>query len=699
MVLSSVKIVGNMKNFIFRALESTLLRILEFEPEISLSNAVDMVVESLGEENSNILEKTEAKKILYKICDRQVKRGVINPLWLASKEIYHQFFLLNAEPEWLGDLINSISERKVGISQYIMYGHWDSLLILIGTPEEAKQQIQEISQIVHHEEIVHFSSREIPYIYRYPSKPLDFDIGSIGTGTINAIALDYNNKSFSRDLEFLEEKGVLLGPLWQSKDLSKERIIAFTGISLRGLDDISGSELLELLLKDEALSKVLVHLFKVDNARPFDFFAKLSCENMEELDQATNAIGLTKLGRIRLESYTMLASTGVDQLHLDQSPSIQKVGRRPQVEDLQFLAKEIITPYGDNAVQTFNEIDSRRKLSILAALQDFQLQLEDATWDPDWTGRIKRSVEIFANSVLRDSKQIHLTGAVSEVTSAVEGAFKRALRVLAEQVYGKDYAKAQMELKLPTKDFRRLSLGKCANAFRQMKKSEEFNAVANKLTDEWLERIENFAEERNVWAHDAATAISEENLIDRAHQVILEGMELSRWIHTKLLTASEELAKGTGVGKIILPNKPTDREPGFFISYSSEDRNIASRIANSLRAVEYKIWYDEWEIKHGDSIASKIESGLANNDTLLVLLSPSSVASKWVQKELNSALMRQLDGHNVKIFPILIKDCTIPQILIDIRYVDLQQSFQDGIIQLMSTLAERKKEISSAHDQ
>ena len=683
-----------MKQTIARTLESTLLRILEAEPEINLPDAVERVLELGRDKDFNLIEESELKNILVEICNKYTKQGVINPVWLESKGLSLHFFLINAEPEWLEDLTKLSSEKKEGISQYIIYGNWDSLLILSGTVNEAEQQLQEISRIVRHDETKYFSAREVPYMNRYRSRQLNRESESVNTDIVNEIALNYENESLLNERQLLEERSVFLGPAWNFKSFVSERIIAFTGIRLRGLDDISGFALLDLFLKNDVLKKTLVHLFKIDNARPFDFFAKLACESMEELDKATNAMSLTRLGRIRLESHTMVASRGIDQPRLYRVSSIRKVGRRPQVEDLQFLAKEIITPYGSEAVEIFNQLNSRRKLSILVGLQDFQLQFEAATWDPEWTERIKRSVEIFARSVLRNSDQVHLTGAVTEVTSAVEGAVKRALRVLAEQIYGKNYARAQAELKLPTKDFRRLSLGKCTNALRQMKNVEAFKPIVISLTDEWIERIEWFTEERNIWAHDAVNTINDDDLIDRAHRVIVEGMEIARWIHTRLLKVSEqEFTEEVELEQLILPREPEDREIGFFISYSSEDKAIAGRIATSLRAVDYKIWYDDWEIKHGDSIVSKIEHGLAQNDTLLILLSPSSVISKWVQRELSAALMRQLGGQNVKILPIMIADCEVPQILADIKYIDFRHDFQDGIITLMSTLAERKKEL------
>jgi predicted nucleotide-binding protein len=71
-----------------------------------------------------------------------------------------------------------------------------------------------------------------------------------------------------------------------------------------------------------------------------------------------------------------------------------------------------------------------------------------------------------------------------------------------------------------------------------------------------------------------------------------------------------------------------------FISYSNKDRDFAEKLAADLRASGVGVWFDQWEIKVGDSITQKINDGIHDNDYLAVVLSPDSVASPWVRKEL-----------------------------------------------------------------
>ena len=48
----------------------------------------------------------------------------------------------------------------------------------------------------------------------------------------------------------------------------------------------------------------------------------------------------------------------------------------------------------------------------------------------------------------------------------------------------------------------------------------------------------------------------------------------------------------------------------IFISYSSKDKYIAYEIASNLIKKGIKVWYDEIEIKWGDSVVEKVTKGI-----------------------------------------------------------------------------------------
>jgi hypothetical protein len=92
------------------------------------------------------------------------------------------------------------------------------------------------------------------------------------------------------------------------------------------------------------------------------------------------------------------------------------------------------------------------------------------------------------------------------------------------------------------------------------------------------------------------------------------------------------------------PKTCTNRVPTAFLSYSSADRPKATEIATRLNANGVRVWFDEWEIRPGDSLRRKIEAGIAGAEFFMVLLTSHSLRSEWVQTELDAGLVRSIEG-------------------------------------------------------
>ena len=95
-----------------------------------------------------------------------------------------------------------------------------------------------------------------------------------------------------------------------------------------------------------------------------------------------------------------------------------------------------------------------------------------------------------------------------------------------------------------------------------------------------------------------------------------------------------------------------DKKYDFFISHASEDKeDIVRSLADSLKENGFEVWYDEFELKIGDSLRKKIDSGLINSRFGIVIISPSFVKKNWTEYELNGMVAREMNGHKV-ILPI-----------------------------------------------
>ncbi|GEM65959.1 hypothetical protein SF1_39410 [Sphingobacterium faecium NBRC 15299] len=90
----------------------------------------------------------------------------------------------------------------------------------------------------------------------------------------------------------------------------------------------------------------------------------------------------------------------------------------------------------------------------------------------------------------------------------------------------------------------------------------------------------------------------------------------------------------------------------FFISHASEDKDdIVRDLADALQINGFQVWYDEFELKIGDSLRKKIDDGLINSKYGIVIISPSFVKKNWTEYELNGMVAREMNGHKV-ILPI-----------------------------------------------
>ncbi|HKP02512.1 MAG TPA: toll/interleukin-1 receptor domain-containing protein [Chthoniobacterales bacterium] len=90
-----------------------------------------------------------------------------------------------------------------------------------------------------------------------------------------------------------------------------------------------------------------------------------------------------------------------------------------------------------------------------------------------------------------------------------------------------------------------------------------------------------------------------------------------------------------------------------FISHASEDKEqVARPLAEWLEhSYGLKVWFDELELKAGDSLRRSIDNGLANSKFGVVIISKSFMAKQWPQDELAALATREIAGKKV-ILPI-----------------------------------------------
>ncbi|CAG1064446.1 hypothetical protein BAC1_00002 [uncultured bacterium] len=93
-------------------------------------------------------------------------------------------------------------------------------------------------------------------------------------------------------------------------------------------------------------------------------------------------------------------------------------------------------------------------------------------------------------------------------------------------------------------------------------------------------------------------------------------------------------------------------ERDVFISYASEDRaTVAKPIAELLTGLGIRVWFDQYELKVGDSLIQKLDEGLSKCKYGIVILSHSFFEKYFTKHELAGLIQREVNCGKV-ILPV-----------------------------------------------
>jgi hypothetical protein len=93
---------------------------------------------------------------------------------------------------------------------------------------------------------------------------------------------------------------------------------------------------------------------------------------------------------------------------------------------------------------------------------------------------------------------------------------------------------------------------------------------------------------------------------------------------------------------------PDGRTFDVFISHASEDKDDVVRpLANALQSAGLSVWYDEFELRIGDSLRRKIDKGLASSRFGVVVLSQAFFGRGWPEYELDGLVTRAVSGEQI----------------------------------------------------
>lgn len=94
----------------------------------------------------------------------------------------------------------------------------------------------------------------------------------------------------------------------------------------------------------------------------------------------------------------------------------------------------------------------------------------------------------------------------------------------------------------------------------------------------------------------------------------------------------------------------------IFISYSRRDKTFVDELVHDLTDTGYDIWLDREDIVGGESWRTSIVEGISSCSAFVLIVSPHSVASENVAKEVSLA-----EKYKKVIIPVIHQECEIPK--------------------------------------
>jgi uncharacterized protein YjbI with pentapeptide repeats len=122
--------------------------------------------------------------------------------------------------------------------------------------------------------------------------------------------------------------------------------------------------------------------------------------------------------------------------------------------------------------------------------------------------------------------------------------------------------------------------------------------------------------------------------------------------------------RGVGLPDVLIDylpsllNKPIQMY-SCFISYSSKDDDFTQRLHADLQNKGVRCWFAPHDMPIGAKIWDAIDEAIKHRDKVLLILSENSIASDWVEDEVNKAFAEERDRKQTVLFPARIDNAVM----------------------------------------
>jgi TIR domain len=182
---------------------------------------------------------------------------------------------------------------------------------------------------------------------------------------------------------------------------------------------------------------------------------------------------------------------------------------------------------------------------------------------------------------------------------------------------------------------------------------------------------------RNITGADILISDAASRLIENLWPMC----EQRAWNHLRQMSKVPIAPSPTGKRKVLISYRKT----------RAELRDFAEAIAHRLGREGFMPWFDEWEIRAGDSIARELEGALHEVYGIVIVLSQDYPGERWAREELEGAITKRVE-QGIRVIPILYEACERPELLRALSYVDCtdhnEEQFERQFLKIIDALNE-----------
>jgi hypothetical protein len=122
------------------------------------------------------------------------------------------------------------------------------------------------------------------------------------------------------------------------------------------------------------------------------------------------------------------------------------------------------------------------------------------------------------------------------------------------------------------------------------------------------------------------------------------------------------------------------RLPGIFVSYAHVDGDFVRQLVGDLRRRQIRVWFDE-RLRSGEVWHQQLRAAIGAADAFLLVLSPASVTSEYVQWEIGVA--KDLSR---LVVPVVYQRCQRPEAVRELQSINLAKDYAAGLLNLKERL-------------